>query len=239
MTRHRKVSRWRWAVFAASAALCAVGILAPRVYPAPRPTAARMSALLAERDRLAVKTDATRDALRQQAGSVASPVWDENRIAELRRKLGSDWQWSEEPGVAGVERRAVVSALALELKRWPTYLAAVEFIERQPGIVVEAIDFAAENAGSARTFVRVVLTLRLLRPRARTPGNKERTATLFARSLFRGQRRRPGGARSHVSSLRPPSACGSRPGSAPAETRDPACTGREQLKPRPTQTIQP
>ena len=204
MNRHRHIARPRWALLATCAVACVACFAAVRRFPAPQSNAATFSALTAERDRLRSNTDAVRDELRQQAQIAASPEWTDGRIAELQRQVGPMWAWTVEPRTAGPDRRATVRAVSLELTRWPAYLAAIEAIEQQPGIVVERIDFAAEGAGSARKFVRVVFTLRLLRPRARTPGNKERAAALSARSLFRGQGRRPGGERSRVSfSARP------------------------------------
>ncbi len=198
MNRHRHVARSHWALLATCAVACVACFAAVRRFPAPQANASTFSALRTERDRLRSNTDAVRDSLRQQAQDAASPDWTDSRVAELQRQLGPLWQWTVEPRTDRAERRATVRAVSLELTRWPAYLAAIEAIEQKPGIVVERIDFAAEGAGSARKFVRVVFTLRLLRPRARTPGNKERTATLFVRSLFRGHRRRPGGERSRV-----------------------------------------
>ena len=204
MNRHHQVARSRWGLLATCAVVCALCFAAIRRFPAPEANAATFSALTAERERLRPNTDAVRDGLRQQAQAAASPDWTDGRIAELEGRLGPTWQWTVEPSTTGPDRRATVRAVALELTRWPAYLAAIEMIEQQPGIVVERIDFAAEGAGSARKFMRVVFTLRLRRPRARTPGNKERTATLFVRSLFRGHWRRPGDERSHLSFSAPP-----------------------------------
>jgi hypothetical protein len=198
MNRHRHIARSRWVLLAICAVACVACFAMVRRFPAPQANAATFSALAAERDRLRSNTDAVRDELRQKAQDATSPEWTDGRIAELQGRLGPAWQWTVEPRTAAPERRAVVRAVALELTRWPAYLTALEAIEQQPGIVVERIDFAAEGTGSARKFVRVVFTLRLLRPRARTPGNKERAAALSARSLFRGQWRRPGGERSRV-----------------------------------------
>ena len=191
MSRHRNVARPCWALFAICAVACVACVVAVRRFPAPQANASTFAALAAEQNRLRPNTDAVRDELRQHAQIVASPEWTDSRIAELQRRVGPMWAWTVEPRTAEADRRATVRAVSLELTRWPAYLAAVELIERQPGIVVERIDFAAEGAGSARKFARVVFTLRLLRPRARTPGNKERAAALSARSLFRGRRRRP------------------------------------------------
>lgn len=204
MNRHRHIARPRWALLATCAVACVACFAAVRRFPAPQANAATFSALSVERDRLRSNTDAVRDSLRQQAQDAASPDWTDGRIAELQGRLGPSWQWTVEPRTAAPERRATMRAVALELTRWPAYLAAIETIEQQPGIVVERIDLAAEGAGSARKFVRVVLTLRLLRPRARTPGNKERAAALSARSLFRGRWRRPGGEQSRISFCAPP-----------------------------------
>ncbi len=204
MSRHRHVARPCWALFATCAVACVACVVAVRRFPAPQANASTFAALTAEQNRLRPNSDAVRDELRQQAQIAASPEWTDSRIAEMQRQVGPMWDWSVEPRTAGPDRRATVRAVSLELTCWPAYLAAIELIERQPGIVVERIDFAAEGAGAARKFTRVVFTLRLLRPRARTPGNKERAAALSARSLFRGQGRRPGGERSRVSfSARP------------------------------------
>lgn len=199
MNRHRHVPWPGWALLATCAVACLACWVAVRRFPAPQADAATFAALTAERDRLRPNTDAVRDELRQQTQIAASPEWTDSRIAGLQRQLGPMWTWTVEARTAGTDRRATVRAVALELPRWPAYLAAVELIERQPGVVVERIDLAAEGTGAARTFVRVVFTLRFLRPGARTPGNKERAAALSARSLFRGPRRRPGGERSRVS----------------------------------------
>ncbi len=204
MSRHRHVARPCWALFAICAVACVACVVAVRRFPAPQANASTFAALTAEQDRLRPNSDAVRDELRQQAQIAASPEWTDSRIAELQRQVGPMWDWSVEPRTAGPERRATVRAVSLDMTRWPAYLAAIELIERQPGIVVERIDIAAEGAGAARKFVRVVFTLRLLQPRARTPGNNERAAALSARSLFRGHRWRPGGERSRVSFSAPP-----------------------------------
>lgn len=199
MSRHRHAARPVRALFAICAVACVACVVAVRRFPAPQANAATFAALTAEHDRLRPNTDAVRNELRRQAQIAASPEWTDRRIAELQRQVGPMWTWKVEPGAAGSDRRATVRAVSLELTRWPAYLAAVALIEQQPGIVIEWIDFAAEGAGAARKFARVVFTLRLLRPGARTPGNKERAAALSARSLFRGQGRRPGGEKSRVS----------------------------------------
>ena len=204
MNRRRTVSGLRWAALVFSACVCVICFVAIRRFPSPRVGVEALNALVAERDRIAPNTDSVRESVRHEAAAAAGPAWTDERLAALQRQLGSHWQWTIEPAASGTERRATVRAVALELSRWPACVAAVEMIERQPGIVVERIDFAAEGAGSARRFVRVVLTLRLLRPRARTPRNKERAAALSARSLFRGRRRRPGGEPSRVSFCAPP-----------------------------------
>jgi len=204
MSRHRHVPWPGWALLATCTVACLACMVAVRRFPAPQADAGSFAALTAERDRLRPNTDAVRDELRQQTQIAASPEWTDSRIAGLQRQLGPMWTWTVEPRTTGTDRRATVRAVALELPRWPTYLASVELIERQPGVVVERIDLAAEGTGAARTFVRVVITLRFLRPRARTPGNKERAAALSARSLFRGPRRRSGGERSRVSFSAPP-----------------------------------
>jgi hypothetical protein len=191
-------------LLATCALACLACWVAVRRFPAPPADAATFAALTAERDRLRPNTDAVRDDLRQRAQIATRPEWTDRRIAELQRQVGPGWVWTVEPGAPGSDRRATVRAVALELTRWPAYLAAIEWIEQQPGLVVERIDFAAEGAGAARTFVRVVFTLRFLRPGARTPRNKERAATRSARSLLRGPRRRPGGERSRVSFSAPP-----------------------------------
>ncbi len=205
MRRQRHVPWPRWALLATCAVACFAGWVAVRRFPAPQADAVTFTALTAERDRLRPNTDAVRDELRKQVQTAASPEWTDSRIAGLQRRLGPMWAWTVEPRKAGTDRRATVRAVSLELPRWPAYLATVELIERQPGVVVEHIDLAAEGTGAARTFGRVVITLRFLRPRTRTPGNKERAAALSARSLFRGLQRRPGGERSRVSFSAPSS----------------------------------
>ena len=204
MNHSHPVPLQRWALLAASVVLCAASVTTVRRFPAPDANDATLAALRAERDRLRPNTDTVRNELRQQAQSAARPEWTDRRIAELQRQVGPGWVWTVEPGAPGSDRRATVRAVTLELTRWPAYLAAIEVIERQPGLVVERIDFAAEGAGAARKFGRVVVTLRFLRTAARTPGNKERAAALSARSLFRGPGRRPGGERSRVSFSAPP-----------------------------------
>lgn len=186
MSRNSTVSARRWTLLAISAALCAVCITAARQWPAPAANDTSLAALAEERERLRPNTDDALEAMRQQVRNAATPEWSETRMVDLQRQLGSLWRWSVEPRADDAGRRATVHASALELSRWPAYLAAVELIERQPGIVIERIDFASDGTGAARKFTRVVLTLRLLRPRARTRGNKERAAALTARSLFSG-----------------------------------------------------
>ena len=240
MTRHRTVSAARLALLAGSALLCATAWLVPRLRPAPRLTETGVTALLTERDRLAPNTDAARAALRQKAGAAAGPVWDAARLAKLQWQLGPGWQWSEEGGLHVGAQRIVVRAVALDFARWPDQLAALDWIKRQPGIVVERVDFAAEGAGAARKFVRVVFTLRLLRPRARTPGNKERAAPLPARSLFRGQRHRPGGERSRVFfSARPAVRLRLPAGLRSGENARPFLRGPLTTSPNVSQPIQP
>ncbi len=171
--------------FALAAAFFAAvaGVVVPRGFPAPHVSATTVDALREERDRLASNTDAHRDTLRQKVAARLGPPWDQARLAEFRKRLGPDWQCSDV-----TESRGLIVASSPERCRWDAVLAAVAGIEREPGLVIERLDFAAAGSGSARRFTRVVITVRLLRPRPRTRANPERAAALSARSRLAGPR---------------------------------------------------
>lgn len=178
----KKLSRASRFALAAAFFAAVASIVVPRCFPAPHASATGVDALRSERDRLAANTDAHRDTLRQQLTARIGSPWNEARFAEFQRRLGPGWQWSEAP-----EGRRVIVALAPERCRWDALLTAVERIEREPGLVIERLDLAATGIGAVRRFTHVVITTRIVRPRARTRPNPERAAALFARSRLAGR----------------------------------------------------
>ncbi|MBL9186736.1 MAG: hypothetical protein JNK23_04610 [Opitutaceae bacterium] len=177
----QKLSRLGRFVLAAACIAAAVGVGIPRCFPVPHTSAAGLAALHEERDRLAPNTDAQRDTLLNQLAARVGPPSGETRLAEFQRRLGPDWQWSET-----ADGRQLVAALSPGRCRWDALLAAVERIEREPGLIIERLDLAASGSGPARRFTRLVITTRILRPPVRTRANPERAAALSARSRLAG-----------------------------------------------------
>jgi hypothetical protein len=209
MKHVHKVSRAAWAGLALSALLCgAVWAISHRLRPVRWAGDPELTALAAERDRLPDRDDRTRDALRRQQRTAGNHSWTDASLADFQRKLGSDWRWQAEPAAPGAaERRFKLTAMSQDIRRWPDCMAAVETLEKLPGVAILSLEITATGTGRQRRFTRIVLGLRLVWHDGRNPGNAERAAALFARSPFRGGV--PGPAvevRTSVPALRPPSA---------------------------------
>jgi hypothetical protein len=173
----QKLSRASRIALAVSFLVAGLGFGIPRCFPVSHASAQGVTALRAERDRLAPNTDAQRDTLRHQLTTRAGLPWDEARLAEFQRILGLDWHSSE-----AADGRLIIVARAPERCRWDGLLAAVERIEREPGLLIERLELAAGGTGPTRRFTRLGITVSPVRPRARTRANPERAAALSARS---------------------------------------------------------
>jgi hypothetical protein len=150
--RRRKFPRWRIALLATSALLCGVSFGLPRLFPAGEAIRTKTAKLEADHERLRLIVGQTR------AGE-NDFQWTDSALAALPDSLGSGWQWAETPPSASTPALLVFSRTGLD--EWPAVVAAIETLQRHPGLVVVSAEITASGIHRQRRFEKITIGVRL------------------------------------------------------------------------------
>ena len=161
MITRPSISRSVWLVFAGSVLLFGATWWTAHHAPPVAPNgAAEFAALERERERLKGNDNTLRDRLREQQRGLARIAWTPQKLAALQQQQGEGWRWTWAPG--DPSSRVTLQRLAPKIEEWPAYQAIVAQLARQPGVIVESVEFLAEGTARDRRFTRVAIGLRFI-----------------------------------------------------------------------------
>jgi hypothetical protein len=161
MITRPSISRPVWLVFAGSVLLFGATWWTAHHAPPVAPNgAAEFAALERERERLKGNDNTLRDRLREQQRGLARIAWTPQKLAALQQQQGEGWRWNWAPG--DPSSRVTLQRLAPKIEEWPAYQAIVAQLARQPGVIVESVEFLAEGTARDRRFTRVAIGLRFI-----------------------------------------------------------------------------
>lgn len=147
----RNLSRQCRLWLAAGAVVCAAVVTLSRVVRPARMTGdAELEGLLERRAALEASDDRIRDELRREAAAISGRVPAPPALAELRAALGPAWRWREMPGGFTVARE-------VSRRDWAAVAAAVETLERGPGVALRSLAIEAGDAPTRRGPLRVAI----------------------------------------------------------------------------------
>jgi hypothetical protein len=155
------ISRSVWLVFAGSVLLFGATWWTAHHAPPVAPNGAgEFAALESERERLKGNDNTLRDRLREQQRGLARIAWTPQKLAALQQQQGEGWRWTWAPG--DPRSRVTLQRLAPKIEEWAAYQALVAHLARQPGVIVESVEFLAEGTARDRRFTRVAIGLRFI-----------------------------------------------------------------------------
>ena len=161
MITRPSISRPVWLVFGGSILLFGATWWTAHHAPPVAPNgAAESAALESERVRLKGNDNTLRDRLREQQRGLARIAWTPQKLATLQQQQGEGWRWTWAPG--DPSSRVTLQRLAPKIDEWPAYQALVAQLARQPGVIVESVEFLAEGTARDRRFTRVAIGLRFI-----------------------------------------------------------------------------
>lgn len=205
------ISRGDWLRLGASALLCGLAAAGPHLLPVPAAPDPAWDALQTERAQLAGNDDPTLATLRQQAGQREKGAWAETRFARLQERVGGAWTWSQGEG-HGQWRQFTISRANAGLPAWTAFVALVESLGREPGLVILSLRVEARGGENHREFALLSLTVRL----RWSAGHAERTEASDPFPVVAPETTAPAPGRSAPSARRRPSAPPPQPAEAPA-----------------------